>query len=119
MTHALKSIYHVCARVVASAALRDGEYRAPSLATEGFIHMAQLHQVRGVVERYYAGQSDLVVLVVDPARVRAPVRAEPTSSLRRSPGAAPPDPSELFPHIYGPLNRDAVLDVVDLAALGV
>lgn len=119
MTAGTSLIYHVCQRAVATAALGAGDYRAPSLATEGFIHMALLHQVRGVVERYYAGQADLVVMVVDPALVRAPVRAEPPSSLRRSPGSAPPDPSELFPHIYGPLNSDAVVEVVGLAALGV
>ena len=111
MTHISNGIYHVCTRAVATAALRDGEYRAPSLATEGFIHMSQLHQVRGVVERYYAEQTDLVVLVVDPALVRAPVRAEPPSSLRRSPGSAPPDASELFPHIYGRLPMEAVVTV--------
>ena len=119
MTAGTSLIYHVCQRAVATAALGAGEYRAPSLATEGFIHMAKLHQVRGVVQRYYAGQTDLVVLVVDPALLRAPVRFEPPSALRRSPGSAPPEPSELFPHIYGPLNGDAVVEVVDLAALGV
>ena len=112
MTAAATHIYHVCQRAVATAALGAGEYRAPSLATEGFIHMAQLHQVRGVVQRYYAGQSDLVVLVVDPARVRAPVRFEPPSALQRRPGTTAPDQSELFPHIYGVLNSDAVLEVL-------
>lgn len=119
MSEAALRIYHVCPRVVATAALAVGEFRAPSLAMEGFIHMSQLHQVRGVVERYYAGQNDLVVLVVDPALVRSPIRHEPPSSLRRVPGSAPPDPADLFPHIYGPLNSSAIVQVSDLGTLGV
>ncbi len=79
--------------------------------------MSQLHQVPGVVQRYYAGQADLVVLVVDPGLLRSPIRHEPPGSLRRAPGSAPPDPSELFPHVYGPLNSSAIVEVRDLDAL--
>ena len=117
MTAAVAHIYHVCPRAVATAALAAGEYRAPSLATEGFIHMSQLHQVPGVVQRYYAGQTDLVVLVVDPALVRAPIRHELPGALRRAPGSAPADPSDLFPHVYGSLNSSAIVEVRDLDAL--
>ena len=116
MTDTAVHIYHVCSRSVAVAALEAGEYRAPSLATEGFIHLSQAHQVCGVLERYYVGQTDLVVLVVDPARLREPLRFEPPSSLPRSTGAAAPERSELFPHLYGALNSDAVIDVLDAAA---
>ena len=113
MTDAAVHIYHVCSRTVATAALEAGEYRAPSLATEGFIHLSQAHQVRGVMARYYAGQGDLVVMVVDPARLNAPVRFEAPSSLPQSLGTAAPERSELFPHLYGALNSDAVVDVLD------
>lgn len=96
-----------------------GSYRPPSLASEGFIHMSQLHQVRGVVERYFSGQDDLVVMVVDPARVTAPVRLEPPARLSRAATAPPADPSERFPHVHGALNADAIMAVLDLGALGV
>lgn len=118
MTAATEHIYHVCPRALAAAALAAGELRAPSLATEGFIHMSQRHQVPGVVQRYYAGQTDLVLLVVDPGLVHAPIRHEPPGALHRVPGSAAPDPSELFPHVYGPLNSSAIVDVLDLDAPG-
>ena len=92
-----------------------GEYHAASLLTEGFIHLSQAHQVRRVLDAFYAGQPDLVVLVVAPGRVQAPLRYEPPSSLPKPAAGAPPDPAQLFPHVYGPLNTDAVIEVVAVA----
>jgi len=108
-------IFHICARAEAVRAMACGEYRASSLQTEGFIHLSQAHQVRRVLDAFYAGQSDLVVLVVEPGRVRAPLRYEPPSSLPMPAGATPPDAAQLFPHVYGPLNADAVIEVVAVA----
>ena len=108
-------IFHVCTRAQADAALALGEYRVPSLESEGFIHLSQAHQVQGVADRYYAGQSGLVLLVVAPDRLHAPLRWEPPGSLRVAAGAKRPDAAQLFPHLYGPLNTDAVLEVLDLA----
>ena len=110
-------IYHVCTRASAEAARAAGAYRAPSLATEGFIHMARRHQVAGVVQRYYAGQPDLVVLVVDPARLQVPVIDEAPSSRNLRPGVAPAAATERFPHVYGPIAAEAIVAVIDLADL--
>jgi len=84
-----------------------GEYRAPSLDSQRFIHLSGQDQVIRVADAIYRGQIGLVLLEIDPARLIAPVRYEP------------PDPSipaehykgELFPHLYGPLNLDAVITV--------
>ena len=57
-------IYHVCSRALATQALAEGSYRPPSLASEGFIHFSQAHQVHGVIAAYYAGLPDLALLVV-------------------------------------------------------
>ncbi len=108
-------IFHVCTRAQADAALACGEYRVSSLESEGFIHLSQAHQVQGVVDRYYANQPGLVVLVVAPQRLRAPLRWEPPAALRVAADAPLPDAAQLFPHVYGPLNTDAVLEVRDLA----
>ena len=53
----------------------------------------------------YSGQTGLVVLVIDEDRVTSRIVDEP-----------PPDSAELFPHIYGPLNVDAVVATLALAA---
>jgi uncharacterized protein (DUF952 family) len=51
-----------------------------------------------VASRLYAGQSGLVLLTIDTERLRSEVRYEP-----------PPGSDELFPHVYGPVNADAVI----------
>jgi uncharacterized protein (DUF952 family) len=103
-------IYHIATRADWERALRDGEYTTSTagrtLADEGFIHASQAAQVAGVANMFYRDSADdLVVLVIDIGLVRAPVRYEDV------PGAGAP-----FPHIYGPLNTDAVVGVRPLPA---
>ena len=90
-------------------------YRAPSLAAEGFIHLSRAHQVLGVLAAFYAGQTDLVLLVVAPSLLSAPLRYEapaPLVVVSGEAGAPPPDTAQLFPHLFGPLNGEAIIDVV-------
>ena len=113
----MNMIYHIVSRTAAKAAQESGEYRAESLKIDGFIHFSQLHQLLGVANSFYNGQKDLVILVVDPSRLRAELHYEPPVH----PGAESDAPDQkldasveqLFPHLYGPLNFDAVLKVVD------
>lgn len=81
--------------------------RGRTLHEEGFIHCSLPHQLPGVAELLYGAESragaadqELVVLVIDPERLTAPLRYE----------AAVPGGEE-FPHIYGPLPVDAVVEV--------
>lgn len=99
-------IVHVTKRETWEAARAAGEYRAASLASEGFIHCSTHEQLSGVVQRYYAGQTGLVVLRIDTGRLKPPLRWE------RSPSV-----NEDFPHLYGPLNADAVLGAVPLETM--
>jgi uncharacterized protein (DUF952 family)/predicted cupin superfamily sugar epimerase len=108
-------IYHIATRAAASAARSSGEYRPESLAGEGFIHLSQAHQVLEVARLFYAGQDDLVLLVVDPGRLRSELRWEAPTMPGHSPPASPPeDFRDLFPHVYGPIGADAIIDVADL-----
>jgi uncharacterized protein (DUF952 family) len=81
----------------------DQDYRPASLAVEGFIHCSHAHQVAWAANTFYPAVPDLLVLHIDPARLRSPLRDEPGG-----PG------TELFPHIHGPLQRSAVVAVVPL-----
>lgn len=108
-------IFHICTRAAAEAARSAGSYRAESLGTEGFIHLSQAHQVRPVLDAFYAGATDLVLLLVRPQRLQAPLRFEPPATLPHAPGTVLPDATQLFPHLYGALNMDAVVDVLDAA----
>ena len=103
-------IYHIAIRADWERALADGEYTRSSvdktLAEEGFIHASQESQVARTANKYYRDvPGDLLLLVIDTSLVGAEVRYDDV------PGAELP-----FPHIYGPLNVDAVLAAVPLTA---
>lgn len=103
-------IYHIATRADWERALADGEYTTSSvgrtLAEEGFIHASHASQVARTANKFYREvPADLVLLVIDEERVRAEVRYEDV------PGAELP-----FPHVYGPLNADAVLEALPFAA---
>jgi uncharacterized protein (DUF952 family) len=91
-------ILHICSAQTWNEARRRGEYRADSLSTEGFIHCSTLEQVAKTANRFYAGQTGLVLLVIEAERVLAAIRYEAADA-------------DLFPHVYGPINLDAVLEV--------
>ncbi|MBW8486992.1 DUF952 domain-containing protein [Actinomadura parmotrematis] len=75
--------------------------RGRTLAEEGFVHCSSSEeQVAGVLSRFYADvpPAELVLLVLDAARLGAPVRHEAVGD-------------GVFPHVYGPLPLEAVIDV--------
>ena len=104
-------IFHITSRKAWEAAQAKGEYRADSLTTEGFIHCSTLSQVLPVAHNYYKGQSGLILLEIEPTLLSADLKWEPPSG-----GAPPPGVpvGDQFPHIYGPINLDAVARVIDL-----
>jgi uncharacterized protein (DUF952 family) len=97
-------IYHVTSDADWRAALPTGHYRwstrGRSLDDVGFIHCSYAEQVTRVANAIYLGVHGLVLLVIDPSRLTSPVRDE-----------APDKSEETFPHIYGPLNTHAVVEV--------
>lgn len=103
-------IFHIASRRDWEAAQAKGEYTAESLQTEGFIHCSTLTQVLPVAEKFYKGQSGLVLLVIEPARLSPTLKWEPPSGGTPPPGVLPGD---LFPHVYGPINLEAVVNVFD------
>lgn len=94
-------ILHITTRSQWQHAEKLGEYRADSLASEGFIHCSVPAQIPGVVHRFFQGQTNLLLLCIDSTRVQADIRYDAIAT------------GEKFPHIYGVLNLDAVLQVVD------
>jgi uncharacterized protein (DUF952 family) len=94
----MRTIYHLVLRRVWEKNA-DQPYRADSLASEGFIHCSFAEQLAWVANRFYADAEDLLLLHIDTERLTSPLREELC------------DTGEIFPHIYGPLNRDAVVKV--------
>jgi uncharacterized protein (DUF952 family) len=98
---AMNWILHITPRSHWQAAQQRGFYQADSLDTEGFIHCSTRAQVVWVANRFYQGQSDLVLLCIDPEKLNAELIYEEVEGNQR------------FPHLYGVLNLDAVVQVVD------
>jgi chorismate synthase len=96
-------IYHITTSEEWERAKEEGFYVAPSLLNEGFIHLSKAHQLQGVQERYYSGQSGLLLLTVDPAKLTVPLRYELAPTLK-----------EWFPHVYGTIAVDAIVAVESL-----
>jgi len=92
-----EAIYHMCRRDEWEAAEASGFYRGSSQdRADGFIHFSTAAQIRESARKHRAGQTDLLLLAVDPAKLGAALRWEAARS-----GA-------LFPHLYGPLPLAAV-----------
>jgi uncharacterized protein (DUF952 family) len=104
-------IYHITSRRAWQEAQQRGEYRADSLESEGFIHCSTRTQVLPVAEKYYQGQQGNLLLEIDPSRLTAELKWEPPAGGGPPPGVPEGD---LFPHIYGPINLDAVVKAYDL-----
>ena len=106
-------IFHITSRTAWDEAQKCGDYRAESLTAEGFIHCSTLAQVLPVANNFYKGQSELILLEIEPALLSSTLKWEPPSGGTPPPGVAVGD---MFPHIYGPINLDAVIRIVDLAS---
>jgi uncharacterized protein (DUF952 family) len=101
-------ILHLASNDAWLAAVKAGSYRADSLSTVGFIHCSKPSQIVGVANSFYRGQQGLVLLVIDPSKLESELRWEPPAEPEPSHARA----GDLFPHLYGPLNLDAVFKVI-------
>jgi uncharacterized protein (DUF952 family) len=101
-------IFHITTRAAWDAARAAGSYRPESLAREGFIHASTAAQVVPTANARFRGRDDLVLLCIDEAKLRAELRYE-------HPPAHDPRAHEQFPHIYGPLLTEAVVEVIAFA----
>ena len=103
-------ILHLLSRESWTDAQEFGQLVAPSVVIEGFAHCSTEHQMVDVANKYYRGTSNMVLLIINPTKLTSPLKFEPPAHLDGSP-ALPHGP--LFPHIYGPINLDAVIEVID------
>jgi uncharacterized protein (DUF952 family) len=101
------TIYHIAYAADWEKAQADGEYRMSTkgrtLEEQGFIHAGDAPQVAPVANMVYGGESGLVVLVIDTDRLQSKLQYDEVNGW-----------DSPFPHIYGPLNPDAVVEVLPL-----
>jgi uncharacterized protein (DUF952 family) len=96
-------LVHLCSADDWRLGLQRGELRPESLGANGFVHLSTPEQVHLPANRLYAGRTDLVLLRIDPARL--------SSEIKWEPGVATDPDAMVFPHLYGPLPADAVINV--------
>jgi uncharacterized protein (DUF952 family) len=94
----LQTVYHLATADCWNRQISQNAYSPDAFSNDGFIHCCTREQLAGVASRYYKNTSDLLLLVVDCGRLHAELVYENTVGG-----------DELFPHLYGPLNRDAVV----------
>ncbi len=79
-------------------ALKLGEYRPDTIATQGFIHCSTSEQYVSVANYIYKGNKDLMLLSIMSSKVKSEIKYEKSGT-------------QFYPHIYGSLNLDAVIKV--------
>ena len=94
-------IYHIVSKSDWAAVGDATHYRGDTLDTEGFIHCSTLEQVLDTANFIFKGREDLVLLQIDPEKLRSPLKYEDAGDGR------------LFPHIYGPMEVESVMAVAD------
>lgn len=103
----MKYFYHIIDRDEWEQAKAVGSYSPESVSTEGFIHCSYPSQVLMPANLLFWGQPNLVLLEIDPAKVTSEVRHDPVHVTRDG-----QEHTEDFPHIYGPLNPEAVVSTI-------
>jgi release factor glutamine methyltransferase len=94
-------VFHLCQRIVWLNSQAHKVYQPDSLVRDGFIHCSQFEQIIEVANRYFKGVPDLIMLSIDPAKLISEIRWEKSENA-------------YFPHVYGPINLEAVDSVTDL-----
>ena len=93
----MPSIYKVVPAALWREAQGEGVFRgAPVDIADGFIHFSTAAQVEETAAKHFAGQNDLLLVIVDAARLGTALKWEPSR------GGA------LFPHLYGDLSLSDV-----------
>jgi uncharacterized protein (DUF952 family) len=97
-------IFHITPRNAWEPALEQGTYRPEAFPTDGFIHCSTRDQVIQVANARFRGQTGLVLLSIDTDKVIPEIIYENLEGGQ-----------QLFPHIYGGLNVDGVVEVLEYA----
>jgi uncharacterized protein (DUF952 family) len=92
-------ILHVCREEDWESSNASATYAPSNMVRDGFIHACTAGQLNGVLERYYSGVNNLLLLHIDETKLDAELRFEESTGR------------ELFPHIYGVINKEAIVKI--------
>ena len=74
-------------------------YETASLQTEGFIHCSFEEHLEGTLNLYFKGVEKIILLTIDPSVLTSKLVVETSRD------------GQMFPHIYGPINKSAITSV--------
>ena len=92
-------ILHITKITEWEQAKAKGIYYSNTLDSEGFIHCSTTQQIEKTANTFFANQTGLILLCIDAEKVQSEIKYEAVGE-------------EKFPHIYGALNIDAVIDAI-------
>lgn len=92
-------IYHIVTPEVWDKFKDENFYAAASLATENFIHCSFREQIETVLQRYYKGAETVLILEIEPEKLVSKLVNEPSTN------------GEIYPHVYGEINRSAIVGI--------
>ena len=96
----MERIVHISTRDAWKKAVESGDYHHDSLVQEGFIHCSRMEQILKVANTFYPGKEGFVLMWIDTGNLTAELRWEESDG-------------DVYPHLYGPINLDAVITVLD------
>ena len=97
-----KIILHITTRHEWEAALKQGSYKPEMFDVEDFIHCSTTEQVVDTANKFFKDEADLVLLCINSKKVKGEIVYENLVGGEKQ-----------YPHIYAPLNTDAVERVID------
>lgn len=107
-------IFHIINKDSVEKLLKQKFYSPVSLENDGFIHFSKKEQVSWVIETFYSSKEELYVLGVDTKKLTAPLKYE-GASIDIEIDSVPPEKTD-FPHLYGSLNVDAIVNIIEAVA---
>lgn len=84
---------------------KSGNYEPESLESDGFIHCSTGSHVEDTANRFFAGQDEILLLIIDASMIREDIKYEKDDET-----------GEKFPHIYGPVSVNAIIDKIEIRA---
>jgi uncharacterized protein (DUF952 family) len=92
-------IYHVVLPEIWEKFKGERFYEADSLKAEGFIHCSFADQLEAVLRRYYKDAERVFILEIEPEKLTSVLVNEPSTG------------GEIYPHIYGKINTEAIIGI--------
>lgn len=98
-------LFHLTTRDDWNQHKKSGNYEPESLEEEGFIHCSSGNQVEATANRLFADKDEILLLVIDASMIRDDIKYEEDSET-----------GEKYPHIYGAISVNAIIDKIDIRA---